>query len=73
MKLLIKKQQEKGMAGVRTHHEHEHAVEDESHGTEGLNGGHHVPLEAQGEDNAQGNSKEQDNPKRTRHLQKRPP
>lgn len=29
-----------------THHKHEHRVEDESHGTEGLYGGHHVPLEA---------------------------
>lgn len=60
------------MPGAHTHHKHEDAVEDESHGTEGLNGGHHVPLEAQGKDNAQGDSKEQDNAERARHLQKRP-
>lgn len=53
------------MAGVRTHHKHEHTVEDESHGTEGLDGGHHVPLEAQGKDNAQGDGEEQDNPECT--------
>lgn len=60
------------MPSVCTHHEHEHAVEDESHGTEGLNGGHHVPLQAQGKDNAQGHSEEQDNAERARHLHNRP-
>lgn len=53
-----------------THHEHEHGVEDERHGAEGLDGGHHVPLQAQGKHNAQGDGEEQDYAEAARHLQR---
>lgn len=42
------------------HHKHEDSVEEECHGTEGLDGGHHVSLQAEWEDDAQGYCKEQE-------------
>lgn len=49
--------QEQPFSGCRhapqTHHEHEHGVEEEGHGAEGLDGGHHVPLQAEWEHDAQ--------------------
>jgi len=55
---------------INTHHEHEDGVEDKSHGAERLYGGHHVPLQAQGKHNAQGDGEEQHNAEAARHLQR---
>lgn len=62
MGISVFKHQETSIPNVHTDHKHEHRVEDESHGTEGLYGSHHVPLEAQWKHNAEGDSKEQDYP-----------
>lgn len=55
-----------------THHEHEHGVEDEGHGTEGLDGGHHVPLQAEREHDAQGHREEQEHAEGARDLGRAP-
>lgn len=55
------------------HHKHEDSVEDEGHGTEGLDGGHHVPLQTEREHNAQGHPKEQEHAEGATHLQRKSP
>lgn len=41
------------------HRKHEEGVKHESHGRKGLEGGHHVSLKTQRQDNEQGHSKQQ--------------
>lgn len=69
---VIIKQQEKSFPSVDTDHEHEDGVEDERHGAEGLDGRHHVPLQAQRQNDAQRDGEEQNDPETARHLQKGP-
>lgn len=51
-----------------THREHEESVEDESHGRERLDRGHHVPLQTQREHNEQRHNDEQHHTKAASHL-----
>lgn len=50
------------------HREHEESVEHESHRGEGLDGGHHVPLQTQREDDEQRHGDEQQHAKTEGHL-----
>lgn len=50
------------------HREHEEGVEHESHRREGLDGGHHVPLQTQREHDEQRHSDQQQHAKTARHL-----
>lgn len=55
---------------LATHREHEEGVKYESHGREGLDGGHHVPLQTQREDNEQRHSDQQQHAETEGHLWK---
>ena len=50
------------------HREHEEGVEQQSHCREGLDGGHHVPLQAQRKDDEQGHGDQQQHTKTEVHL-----
>lgn len=53
---------------VCTHREHEEGVKHESHGGEGLQGCHHVPLQAQREDDEQRHGDQQQRTETEVHL-----
>lgn len=53
------------------HREHEEGVEHESHGGEGLDGGHHVPLQTQREDDEQRHGDQQQHAEDARHLERK--
>lgn len=52
------------------HHTHEDGVEEQRHGAEGLDGGHHVPLQAEREHDAQGHCAEQEHAEAVGHLER---
>lgn len=58
------------MAAVGAHRKHEEGVEDEGHSGEGLDGGHHVPLQTQREHDEQGHGDQQQHAKTAGHLQR---
>lgn len=58
----------RGISVSVAHREHEEGVKHESHGREGLDGGHHVPLQTQREDNEQRHSDQQQHTKSEGHL-----
>lgn len=51
------------------HHKHEDSVEEECHGTEGLDGGHHVSLQAERKHDEQGHREEQEYTESPGHLE----
>ncbi len=57
--------------GWWSHRKHEEGVEHESHSGEGLDGGHHVPLQTQREDDEERHSDQQQHAKTEGHLKRR--
>lgn len=50
------------------HREHEEGVEHECHGGEGLEGGHHVPLQTQRQNDEEGDGDQQHHTETEGHL-----
>lgn len=50
------------------HHEHEERIEHERHGGEGLDGRHHVPLQAERQHDEEGDGDQEQHAEASRHL-----